>query len=240
MYTSDKGINNNDVLKHFDNIADCYDRYKEVNSYYYKQLKKTYNGFIPDSHFLSIIELGCGSGELINYLNPKIGVGVDISSKMVDIASKKFCQKKNFQFHVGSIDNLDFMETLFKDKKYDYCIIPDTIEHLSDLYKVFYVLSQVIDERTKIIITWANPIWRPILELSEHLKLKMPEGPHYWPGMQEIIPILQKNNFKVLINGRNMLLPFKIPHISDFINTFASSIPLINRLCFIQYIVAGK
>ena len=227
----------NDILVHFDKIADCYDNYKENNSYYYTRLKKLYKELISHSYSQSIIELGCGSGEIINFLNPKIGIGVDVSPKMINIALGKYHHKKNLRFFAGSIDDLEFMRSMFTDSKFDCCIIPDTIEHLSDIHKAFYVLSSVADKKTEIIITWVNPVWSPLLELLEVLKLKMPEGPHRWPKMQEVVSALQLNNFRILSKSYSTLMPFNIPILSDLVNAFIPRVPLLNKLCLIQCIV---
>jgi len=84
----------NKILEHFDNIADKYGIYKEKNNYYYSQVKNLYGELIsyPNEH--SIIEIGCGTGEILNCLNPCRGVGMDISTKMIEIARRKFKHKK--------------------------------------------------------------------------------------------------------------------------------------------------
>ena len=38
----------------------------------------------------SILELGCGTGNLIGNLSPSYGIGVDISDEMVKIAENKY------------------------------------------------------------------------------------------------------------------------------------------------------
>ncbi|MBU1727169.1 MAG: class I SAM-dependent methyltransferase [Candidatus Omnitrophica bacterium] len=229
-------VNNSVISEHFDNIAKDYDTYKSNNSYYYSLIKNIYGGLLTDSKNLNILELGCGSGGILNHLNPRKGVGVDISHKMVEIAKRKYAGSENLSFFTGSIDDQAFMRQVFSGKSFDYCIMPDTIEHLTDINKAFCVLSSVIDRRTKVIVTWVNPLWSPILDLLEFLKLKMPEGQHRWPSSEEVVTLLGLNKFKVINRGWRVLLPLDIPFVSDFVNSFIWRLPLLRRLCLIQYI----
>ena len=37
-----------------------------------------------------VLELGCGTGQLLNALNPSYGVGVDLSANMIAVAKKNY------------------------------------------------------------------------------------------------------------------------------------------------------
>lgn len=234
-----KSADNSIILEHFEKIADFYDNYKENNNYYYSQSKKLYRALIADSS-CSVIELGCGCGDILNFLNPNSGVGIDISPKMIDIALRKYKHKETLRFFAGSIDDMNFMESIFNNSKFDYIIMPDILEHLSSLEKAFYVISYVAHKNAKIIITWANPIWAPLLELLEFLKLKMPEGPHKWPKMKEVVSLLEANNLKLLGKEYSTLIPFRIYIFSDLLNAIACRIPVLKKLCLIQAVVCQK
>jgi ubiquinone/menaquinone biosynthesis C-methylase UbiE len=226
-----------EIFEHFQNISERYDNYKNKNNYYYTLLKKLYRDLIPDSEKQTIVELGCGSGDIIGFLNPKVGIGIDISPKMIEIASKKYVLRGNLIFCTGNIDDLDFMKDKFKNFVFDYCIMPDTIEHLADIEKTFFVLSKVVDDGTRVIITWVNPLWAPLLHILEAMKLKMPEGPHHWPSMKRTLFDLQKANFRILHIGYRIILPMRIPLFSDFVNRFFYKIPIFRGLCLIQYVI---
>jgi len=74
-------MNNKDKSSesHFDKIAKDYDFYKKKNWYYYKNLKRVLLGNIPNTENKSVLEIGCGTGDMISSLNPKYGLGTDIS-----------------------------------------------------------------------------------------------------------------------------------------------------------------
>src|SRR3989338_6181156 len=109
--------------QHFDKHAENYDHHKEVNWYYYKNLKSIPLKYLPNIKKHSVLEVGCVTGQIIASLSPKYGVGTDISRNMIDIANKKYRSKK-LKFFVDNIENLKLNE------KFDYIIMTDVVEHL--------------------------------------------------------------------------------------------------------------
>ena len=159
-----------EVSKHFDFIAKDYDFYKKRNWFYYQSLKKLLKTLIPSGK--NVLEIGCGTGDLLATLKPKVGKGMDISSNMIKIAHQKYPQ-------------LFFSIKIPKGDSWDYIFMCDVIEHLENPQKTFLEISKVMNENTIFVCTMANPIWEPVLMIAEKLKLKMPEGKHYRHSSEE-------------------------------------------------------
>ena len=79
--------NKKDIEARFDSLAVERQNWKNRNAYYYENQIKYIRFLIPEG--LSILELGCGSGELLNALKPERGVGIDISSEMIESCRQK-------------------------------------------------------------------------------------------------------------------------------------------------------
>ena len=79
-----------DVQRHFDEIAPRYDYWKRKNAYYYTTIKNFISRIIPPGK--RVLEVGCGTGEILAAMQPSRGVGIDISAQMVQLASAKFPQ----------------------------------------------------------------------------------------------------------------------------------------------------
>ena len=82
-------IHKEEVKSHFDELANIYDDLKERNSYYYKSLKKVISELSDRYSFNSVLDIGCGTGELLISLHPKKGLSIDISPAMIHAAKKK-------------------------------------------------------------------------------------------------------------------------------------------------------
>jgi SAM-dependent methyltransferase len=215
------------VMEFMDSIAERRDRYIRRSSAYYKDLIKLLSFCIPEGS--DILEIGCGTGHLLGSLKPRRGVGIDISSKMLYIARSKYR-------HLTFIQ--DDVETLSLKEKFDYVIISDTLGYLEDIQKAFQQVWKVCHSDTRIIITYHNFLWQPLLSLAELVRLKMPQVRLNWLNREDIENLLLLSGFEVVKRGRRLLLPFFVPMLSWLFNKFVSQLPLVNRLCIIGYIVA--
>src|SRR5262245_31199863 len=75
------------LKRHYDACAARRDHWIRKNSFYHQQILTYFRFFVaPQS---SILELGCGTGDLLAGLAPSVGVGVDISLNMVQKARGK-------------------------------------------------------------------------------------------------------------------------------------------------------
>ncbi|MFA5880483.1 MAG: class I SAM-dependent methyltransferase [Candidatus Margulisiibacteriota bacterium] len=218
------------VKEHFNQIAAKYDYFKAKNWYYYDSIKVNLAKIIPDASQKSVLDIGCGTGEILNYLHPKTGLGVDLSEEMILIAKEKYPQ---YSFFAASIDNY------LTDQKFDYLILIDIIEHLENLLGSIKNISNLAHEKTKVIIFMANPLWEPLLMLAEKLCLKMPEGPHYRITNKELISFFKQNGFTLVSTYTRLLLPKKL-FFSDFINKCFFVVPILKKLGLINIIIIEK
>ena len=75
---------------YFEELAPKRDRWKKRNRLYHKILEKHYSFIIPEGS--NVLEVGCGTGDLLNAVKPSVGVGLDFSKNMIAIAKKKISQ----------------------------------------------------------------------------------------------------------------------------------------------------
>src|SRR4029079_16991390 len=78
------------------------DRWIRRNSFYYDEDYRYMRFLIPEGS--RVLDLGCGTGRLLAALKPSRGVGVDFSSRVIDIACEKY---PNLEFRVGDIEDGD-------------------------------------------------------------------------------------------------------------------------------------
>ena len=213
-------VDQREVTKHFDRLAEEYDAWKEKGSYYYDLLADIYRGIIPEGS--SVLEIGCGTGTLLARIRPSRGVGVDISPKMIAIAVAKHPE---FRFLVADASALRLSET------FDYVMIPDVIEHLVDIPGTFHALLGVCHAGTRIVLTCVNPRWAPVLHLAEYLGMKMPEGDHRWLPKREIVRIARDLGFTLVAYRGRILLPKRIPILSSLLNRLSEKAEWLAPAC---------
>ena len=77
-------VDKNEIINTFDRLAVRRGKWIKKNSYYYSELVRFLKYNIPSGS--SVLEIGCGTGYLLNSLKPRRGVGVDISPQMDPIS----------------------------------------------------------------------------------------------------------------------------------------------------------
>ncbi|MCG2727012.1 MAG: glycosyltransferase [Elusimicrobia bacterium] len=217
------------IKNFFDNWAETRDIWLKKNRYYHKNLLNLFSFNIPENS--TILEIGCSTGELLNNLKPSNGAGIDISSKSIELAKNKYP-------HLNFIT--DDIEVLRLNERFDYIIMQDLLGNLTDLWQAFRNFKKLTKPETRIVISYYNYLWEPLILLAEFLGLKNKQLHQNWLSMHDIENLLYLNDYEVIKKGYRFLMPFYIPLISDLINRCAANIPLIKNFCMIQFIVAKE
>src|SRR3989344_5685322 len=89
-----------DLKQHYNNIAPNRSKWYGRNKYYHKHILKYYRFYVQEES--TILEMGCGTGNLLGNLRPSRGIGVDISEEMIKIAKRNF---PNINFICSDVDN---------------------------------------------------------------------------------------------------------------------------------------
>lgn len=184
-------MDNSKVAKHFDLIASKYDDYKRRNNLYYKTLKNAIKSQIKSKN-PRILDIGCGTGEILHFLKPSYGLGVDISKEMVKQAKRKYANVKSLSFLFHDIEREPI------SGNFDYVLFNDVIEHISNKEKAIKNISKLMKKNTTLILSMANPLWEPLLIILENLHFKMPEGPHKRISEAELFSLLKKYRLSVV------------------------------------------
>jgi len=82
------------------------DRWRRKNRYYYEEVERIVRFHVPQG--ASVLEIGCGSGDLLAALAPSRGIGVDLSPKTVEIARSKH---PGLTFLVGDAEDIPLSAT---------------------------------------------------------------------------------------------------------------------------------
>jgi SAM-dependent methyltransferase len=179
-----------------------------------------------------VLELGCGTGDLLAALKPSYGVGVDISEGMIAEA----CKAHPFlTFLTGDIEDEAFVRQL--PGPFDFIVVVDTLGELEDCQAMFEHLHGMCTHSTRLVIGYFSHLWYPALKLAEALGLKMPQPPQNILSPSDVCALAALADFEAVKGERRMLVPERLFGVGRLINRFLAPLPLINTLCLRHYTV---
>ncbi|HBI16904.1 MAG: type 12 methyltransferase [Candidatus Moranbacteria bacterium GW2011_GWF2_34_56] len=214
-------------LEFFEKVAIKRDEWKKRNNYYWGDLENFSDYLIPE--YASVLEVGCGTGDLLANLKTKKVTGIDFSSKMIEIAKKKYPQ---IDFFVMEAENITL------DKKFDYIVISNTIGYLEDIQQVFAELKKISHKHTKVIVTYHNFLWQPLFSFAELIGLRMKQPEQNWLSRVDIKNLLYLSGFDAYKEGERLIFPFYIPILSTILNKYFAKFPFLRKLCITDYVIA--
>ncbi len=224
--------------KHFDAIALKLDWWARRNRYYYQDLDRLHQFLIPAGS--KVLEIGCGTGDLLAKIDPSVGVGIDFSSVVINLAKAKHPQLNFYCLDAEDLQLENWTEYPLIATKFDYIILSEVLGDLTNIQQVLTNLQQFCHPHTKIAIDFHNFLWEPILHFAEQIGQRRPQPPQSWLSMNDVLNLLNITGYQSVKIGRRCLLPKYIPIFSNFVNRYLSPLPIINHFSLTNYIVARK
>lgn len=221
------------VRAYFERIAPELDRWSDRNRAYYRDLEKFHQFFVPPGS--RVLEIGCGTGDLLASLQPAVGVGIDFAAPVVEIARSKYPYLTFYCRDAEKLtpENLDRAYPAF-----DFVIVSGTLGHLGDVQQVLQRIQPFCHAKTRILLTFHNFLWQPLLHLAEKIGQRRPQPPQSWLSMGDVKNLLQITGYTPIKQGRRFLCPKPIPGLATLCNRILVHLPLLNHLGLINYIVA--
>tara|TARA_Y100001970_G_scaffold292111_1_gene431978 strand:+ start:1810 stop:3261 length:1452 start_codon:yes stop_codon:yes gene_type:complete len=219
------------ISSFYDGVAKNRKKWLNKGSAFHKEDVLNIKEFIlPNS---SILELGCGTGNLIKKIKPSYGVGIDLSKEIIKEANK---DKSNIKFIHGNISDLKSL--IPENQKFDYIILSDTIGYLEDVQSTLECLHDFCKKETRLIISYYSPLWSPIFSLATLLRFKMPEIKTQLLNLNDIKSFLKIANFDVVRLEKKILSPIKLFGLGRVFNRYLATLPILSFFCLRHYVIA--
>lgn len=243
------------IASWFDRFATERASWRSRNAYYYGEIERLAKQAIPPG--ARVLELGCGIGDLLASVQPLVGVGVDVSEAMIEVARRRHAAYGQSRAPAGQSaaqgmgqggwpsGRLMFLrgdaEAPPVNTTFDYVILSDLLGHIDDIQSLLDRLHAVCTPQTKVLITYWNFAWQPALWLAERLGLKMPQGKQNWLGMADVDNLLRLADFQIVQRGTNLLLPKPVPLLAPLLNKLAIRLPGLDLMGLVtQWVVQPR
>jgi SAM-dependent methyltransferase len=193
---------------------------------YWEILASYYNLLIPQS--ASVLEIGCGTGDLLALLSAVAKTGVDLSEAQIRLAQEKMPTAK---FFVQAAEELDL-----PGQRFDYIVASETVNFAADVQVLFEKLREVSDGETRLIVNIYNLLWRPIIALSTLLGLRNRQPESNWLSKNDITGRLHLSGWEVIRHEPRIICPIKLFGLEVLLNRLIA--PLATPFCLSLFTIA--
>jgi SAM-dependent methyltransferase len=171
----------------------------------------------------SVLEWGCGRGEILVGLKPSRGLGVDFSSEMIDRARSNHGE-------TGAEFRVEDVEAKAIDEAFDYIVASYLIGYLPDVQAGLANLMPSARPRTRLVLTSLNHLWRWPLKWAQCLGLVSKQPPSNWLTTGDLVNLLELAGWEVIEKSTEQLCPFNIPLLAPFLNRVVVRMPFFKHL----------
>ncbi|PYL01130.1 MAG: glycosyl transferase [Verrucomicrobia bacterium] len=200
-------------------------RERENQRHYHRLLKRHFSFLLPPG--LSVLELGCGLGDLLAAVRPARGVGVDFSPAIINLA-----RQRHPQLEFVTADAQEFSS----DERFDCILLSDLVNDLPDVQALLTRLHRFAHPRTRLILNFFNNLWRPVLAAAEAVGAKAPTAPQNWLSTEDMKNLLHLSGWEVIRTDPRILWPVRSPLLEPVFNRWLA--PLLRPVCLTIFLVA--
>ena len=216
----------------YDELADWRLQHLATRHYYSERLRRLVQSLVlPGAR---VLEVGCGLGDLLAVLDASEAVGIDVSPRMIQLAKKRHPEL--------DLRVLDVEHDALPEGPFDAIVLSDVVGHLHDIQHAFERLAPLLAPGGRVVVTYYNFLWEPLLQLAEKVGLKTAWPDQNWLSMADIENLLALADFEVFRRGTDILLPVDVPG-SAFVNRVAAKLPGVRHAALVDHlfddVVAG-
>ena len=182
-----------------------------------------------------VLDVGCGTGELLAALEPASGVGIDLSGAAVAAARKAYAGRP-LAFHQGDGTDPDVLRSL--GGPFDAVLMVNVVTTLADVQAAFEAVAAVSHERTRLFVYSYSRLWQPALRAAEMAGLKARPPAEAWLPPEEVRNMLELADYEVVRRDFQIVMPLYVPLVSDLLNRYVGRLPLIEQLSLMYGLVA--
>jgi hypothetical protein len=198
--------------------------------YYHRRLEAIYRFLIPRNS--TVLELGCGRGDLLASVSPRRGIGIDFSSEMIRQARITHPDMEFIDADVHSFS--------IKDVHYDAIIVSDLINDIWDVQTVFERINEHSISGTRVILNFYSHVWSWALKVGQKLGVTTPTLEQNWLTVPDVANLMSLSGMEIVRSWQEVLWPFATPLLANIANRFFVKIFPFNFLALTNFVVARR
>jgi len=200
--------------EHWDGLANR--RAGFMTRFYRRRLTEIFRHALGE--FNSVLEIGCGSGDLLDALNPADGTGIDFSLPRIGQARIRY---PRFQFVCADAQSFDLGE-----REFDVIIFSDLLNDLWDVQAMFAHLRRYCNQHTRVVFNVHSHAWAGPRRVAEACGWVTPTLLQNWLTPIDVHNLIELAGFDLLRRWEEVLCPLPVPLLAPFCNRVLVKLPL--------------
>jgi len=203
------------------------DRWQPARRYYRAQLARWFAFAVPPG--VRVLEIGCGTGDLLAALRPSRGVGIDFAEEMVRLAQQRHPE---LRFLTADAHDFDLGE------EFDAIICSDLINDVWDVQAVLMRIAAHCHPATRVFLNSYSSLWEGPRSVAEILGLVKRLLPQNWLTVADVSNLLYLSGFEAIRHSREIMCPVDVPLAGAFVNRYLVRLWPFSHLAITNVLVA--
>jgi SAM-dependent methyltransferase len=193
-----------------------------------EDLRQTLARLIPSD--ASVLEVGCGAGDLLAGLPHATRVGVDLLPEVVEEARRRH---PGLSFHERDASDLQGLPM------YDAIVCDRLVHSVLDIRALLTSLRDRLTDGGRVYLTAFNYLWELPTRLAEATGWKLPSPLSNWLSESDYENLFELCGLEAVRYEDRLLVPMPVPG-SDLVNRYLAKLPGWQRLSLYRVYVLRK
>lgn len=202
--------------------------HRSWGGYYRRRVQDVFKLVIPPGS--SVLEIGCGKGDLLAAMAPRKGVGIDMTPEMVALARQRHPE---LEFYVADVLDFELPGLVF-----DFIILSDVVNDLWDLQAALERLRPCCSPSTRLVFNFFSHLWQVPLSIAQSIGVATRTEPQNWLARADLRNLLELSGFEALRSWEEVVLPLPIPGVTRLVNRFLPKIAPFRWFAMTNFMVA--
>ncbi len=176
----------------------------------------------------SVLEIGCGRGDLLAAVAPAGSVGVDFSPAAVEQA-----MDRHPEYVFVCCEATEYIPP----KSFDVIILSDLLNDTWDVQELLALVHGWCAPRTRIIINSYSRVWQPAISLARRMRWTASSLPQNWLTRDDVINLMHLEGMEPVALREEILWPFNTPVLQTFCNRYLARIWPFSLLALSNFVV---
>lgn len=212
---------------HWENTHNHHDPRARFGEFYRQNLADIYRFLIGEK--ATVLEIGCGRGDLLAAIEPGKGVGIDFSQSAIKIA-----QERHPALDFVCCEAMDYVP----NGVFDAIILSDLLNDIWDVQTLLGKIRTWCTPNTRIIINNYSRVWQPAISLGRTCGWTAPALSQNWLTRSDVLNLMYIEGIEAVALREEILWPFRTPLLQSICNRYLVRLWPFNLLALSYFIVA--